>query len=54
MSGHSKWATMHKKKEKVDAAKGKVFTKLGREIMVAVREGGGPNVDANMRLKECH
>jgi YebC/PmpR family DNA-binding regulatory protein len=52
MSGHSKWATMHKKKEKIDAAKGKVFTKLGREIMVAVREGGGPNVDANMRLKE--
>ncbi len=53
MSGHSKWATMHRKKEKIDAAKGKVFTKLGREIMVAVKEGGGPNVDANMRLKEC-
>jgi YebC/PmpR family DNA-binding regulatory protein len=52
MSGHSKWATMHKKKEKIDAAKGKVFTKLGREIMVAVREGGGPSPDANMRLKE--
>jgi YebC/PmpR family DNA-binding regulatory protein len=53
MSGHSKWATMHRKKEKIDAARGKVFTKVGREIMVAVREGGGPNVDANMRLKEC-
>lgn len=53
MSGHSKWATMHRKKEKIDAAKGKVFTKLGREIIVAVREGGGPNVDANMRLKEA-
>ncbi len=53
MSGHSKWATMHRKKEKIDAAKGKIFTKLGREIMVAVKEGGGPNVDANMRLKEC-
>jgi YebC/PmpR family DNA-binding regulatory protein len=53
MSGHSKWATMHRKKEKIDAARGKVFTKLGREIMVAVREGGGPNPDANMRLKEC-
>ena len=53
MSGHSKWATMHRKKEKIDAARGKIFTKLGREIIVAVREGGGPNVDANMRLKEC-
>ncbi len=50
MSGHSKWATMHRKKEKIDAAKGKIFTRLGREIMVAVKEGGGPNVDANMRL----
>lgn len=53
MSGHSKWATMHRKKEKIDAARGKVFTKLGREIIVAVREGGGPNPDANMRLKEA-
>jgi YebC/PmpR family DNA-binding regulatory protein len=53
MSGHSKWATMHRKKEKIDAARGKVFTKLGREIVVAVREGGGPNVEANMRLKEA-
>jgi YebC/PmpR family DNA-binding regulatory protein len=53
MSGHSKWATMHRKKEKIDAARGKVFTKLGREIIVAVREGGGPNADANMRLKEA-
>ena len=50
MSGHSKWATMHRKKEKIDAAKGKVFTRLGREIMVAVKEGGGANIDANMRL----
>ena len=53
MSGHSKWATMHRKKEKIDAAKGKVFTKLGREIIVAVREGGGANIEANMRLKEA-
>jgi YebC/PmpR family DNA-binding regulatory protein len=53
MSGHSKWATMHRKKEKIDAARGKVFTKLGREIIVSVREGGGPNIDANMRLKEA-
>ncbi len=53
MSGHSKWATMHRKKEKIDAARGKIFTKLGREIIVSVREGGGPNVEANMRLKEA-
>jgi len=53
MSGHSKWATIRRKKEKIDAARGKIFTKLGRELMVAVREGGGPNPDANMRLKEC-
>jgi YebC/PmpR family DNA-binding regulatory protein len=53
MSGHSKWATMHRKKEKIDAVRGKVFTKLGREIVVAVREGGGPNAEANMRLKEA-
>jgi YebC/PmpR family DNA-binding regulatory protein len=44
---------MHRKKEKIDAARGKVFTKLGREIIVAVREGGGPSVEANMRLKEA-
>ena len=52
MSGHSKWATIRRKKEKTDSARGKVFTKLGREIMMAVREGGGPNMDGNIRLKE--
>ena len=41
MSGHSKWATIKRKKEKTDAARGKVFTKLGREIAVAIKEGGG-------------
>lgn len=40
MSGHSKWSTIKRKKEKTDAQKGKVFTKIGREISVAVREGG--------------
>lgn len=52
MSGHSKWATMHRKKEKNDAAKGKVFTMLGRQIVVAVKEGG-PNPEGNMRLAEA-
>lgn len=50
MSGHSKWANIKHKKAKVDAQKGKIFTKLGREIIVAARQGGGdPN--ANFRLK---
>jgi len=41
MSGHSKFANIKHKKEKNDAKKGKIFTKLGREIAVAVKEGGG-------------
>jgi YebC/PmpR family DNA-binding regulatory protein len=50
MSGHSKWANIKRKKGKADAIKGKVFTKLGRELMVAARMGGA-NPDANFRLK---
>ena len=51
MSGHSKFANIKHKKERNDATKGKVFTKLGREIAVAVKEGGAdPN--ANSRLKD--
>ncbi len=50
MSGHSKWANIKHKKAKMDAHKGKIFTKLGREIIVAARQGGGdPN--GNFRLK---
>lgn len=41
MSGHSKWATIKRKKAKIDAARGKVFTKLIKDLMVAAREGGG-------------
>ena len=41
MSGHSKFANIKHKKEKNDAAKGKIFTKIGRELAVAVKEGGG-------------
>lgn len=51
MSGHSKWANIRHKKEKTDAQKGKIFTKLGREIAVAVRSGG-PDPNANSRLKD--
>ncbi|MEW6726358.1 YebC/PmpR family DNA-binding transcriptional regulator [Desulforudis sp. 1088] len=50
MAGHSKWANIKRKKEKVDAQKGKIFATLSREIMVAAREGGG-DPDANFRLK---
>lgn len=51
MSGHSKWANIKHKKGKADAQKGQMFTKLAREIMVAVKMGGGPNPEANFRLK---
>jgi YebC/PmpR family DNA-binding regulatory protein len=50
MSGHSKWATIKRHKGKIDEQRGKVFTKLGREIFVAVREGGA-NPDGNIRLR---
>ncbi|MBK6909833.1 MAG: YebC/PmpR family DNA-binding transcriptional regulator [bacterium] len=50
MSGHSKWATIRRKKEKIDAARGKVFTKLIREIQIAARMGGGdPNSNPRLR-----
>ena len=51
MSGHSKWANIKRKKEKTDAQKGKIFTKLGRELAVTVRQGG-PDPEANTRLKD--
>jgi len=50
MSGHSKWATIKRKKGKLDAARGRVFTKLIKEITVAARAGGG-DPDANARLR---
>lgn len=50
MSGHSKWATTKHKKGKIDAARGKVFTKIAREIIVAAKAGGG-DPDANSRLR---
>ena len=50
MSGHSKWANIKHKKEKTDAQRAKVFTKIGKEITIAVKEGGGdPNSNAKLR-----
>ena len=51
MSGHSKFANIKHKKEKNDAAKGKIFTRIGREIAVAVKEGGA-DVNNNSKLKD--
>lgn len=52
MSGHNKWSTIKRKKEKTDGAKAKVFTKMGREIAVAVKQGG-PDPANNSKLKDC-
>ena len=52
MSGHSKFANIKHKKEKNDAAKGKIFTIIGREIAVAVKEGG-PDPENNSKLRDC-
>ncbi len=51
MSGHSKWSNIKHKKEKSDAQKAKIYTKLGREIAVAVKSGG-PDPSVNARLKD--
>ncbi|MCF6097794.1 YebC/PmpR family DNA-binding transcriptional regulator [Thermovorax subterraneus] len=51
MSGHSKWANIKHKKAKMDAQKGKLYTKLSKMIIVAVREGG-PDPEANPRLRD--
>jgi YebC/PmpR family DNA-binding regulatory protein len=50
MSGHSKWSTIKRKKAATDAKRGRIFTRLAREITVAAREGGG-DVDTNFRLR---
>ena len=51
LSGHSKWHNIQAKKGKADAARGKIFTKIGREIAIAVREGGA-NPESNSKLKD--
>ena len=50
MSGHSKWHNIQAKKGKADAARGKIFTKLGRELLIAVEESG-PDPAGNSKLK---
>ena len=52
MSGHNKWSTIKRKKEKTDAQRGKIFTKIGREIVIAVREGGGADPNSNGKLRD--
>ena len=50
MSGHSKWATIKRKKGAADAKRGQVFTKLARELELAAREGADPNFNFRLRL----
>ncbi|RKZ05581.1 YebC/PmpR family DNA-binding transcriptional regulator, partial [Candidatus Fermentibacteria bacterium] len=50
MSGHNKWSSIKHKKQKADAARGKIFSRLVKEISVAAREGGG-DVETNARLR---
>lgn len=50
MSGHSKWATIKRKKGAADAKRGQVFTKYARELQLAAREGGDPNFNFRLRL----
>ncbi len=52
MSGHSKWNNIKNKKEKSDAQRAKIFTKIGRELAVIVR-AGGPNPDSNSKLRDA-
>ncbi len=51
MSGHSHFATIKRQKELKDKSKGKIFSKLGRAISMAVKEGGGPDPDSNFKLR---
>ena len=53
MSGHSKWNNIKRKKEKTDGQKAKIFTKMGREISVAVKEGGSADPASNSKLKDA-
>ncbi|NLA05468.1 MAG: YebC/PmpR family DNA-binding transcriptional regulator, partial [Firmicutes bacterium] len=50
MAGHSKWANIKRRKARADAEKGKIFTKVAREIIVAARESG-PDMETNFRLR---
>ncbi|MDO4548093.1 MAG: YebC/PmpR family DNA-binding transcriptional regulator [Clostridia bacterium] len=52
MSGHNKWSTIKNKKAKTDAQKGKIFTKIGREIAIAIREGSSADPASNSKLRD--
>ena len=52
MSGHSKWNNIKRKKEKTDAQRAKIFTKIGREITMAVK-AAGPDPSINGHLRDC-
>ena len=52
MSGHNKWSTIKQKKGKNDAARAKVFTKIGRELIVAIKTGGSADPNVNSKLKD--
>src|SRR3712207_8607584 len=51
MSGHSKWHSIRRSKGILDQKRGQLFTKLARDIIIAVREGGSGDPDANFRLR---
>jgi len=51
MSGHSKWSTIKRQKASTDAKRGQLFTKLSKEIMIAVQQGGGSNLETNFKLR---
>ena len=53
MSGHSKWHNIAKRKGANDAKKAKIFTKIGREMAIAIKEGGSANPDCNAGLRDC-
>lgn len=53
MSGHSKWHTIKHKKGALDAKRGKIFTKMIKEITVAARTGSSGDVDSNARLRKA-
>ncbi len=52
MSGHSKWNNIKRKKEKTDGQKAKIFTKIGREMAVAIKEGGSSDPNSNSKLRD--
>ena len=53
MSGHSKWHNIAKRKGANDAKKAKIFTEIGREMAIAIKEGGSANPEFNARLRDC-